>query len=462
MFKDRVSVNTPQSLQPRLTRPNKLKTGANDDLDDTVENPVIEISRDIFRLESDIRKLTIRVDKRLITKNIQDSLAHFRKNFDLYFESFKKPIDPDTIFTAGTNVATYGESVGHVLNRFSSLGFENRRLAQQIIQRSRSINSGLATKKDLFNAGLKTYNEADLPKVEKISESDTRIESKGAYKPFTAVYTENRARAEANTISTSEVEKSATPATKISDPAENKQAPVRRPAKTNESTPANSQALSEQLQKNRRHMQYFVANAKKAEAAYNARYKRIKQLHEDAVSKITEARAEVNTLRSQITANSVAKNFEQCAKEERINADFYRYSAFAYMLVFLTLMGYLFIETSAAGFDWVRSALRSVIALSLMIPFGYAAKESRNHRQQQHSYMKTAIELKTLAPFKANLPESKLASLREDVVQNGLKAETVGRSYSDYYLMKNFDLLSELNKKLDKDAKADAKVKKAS
>ena len=158
MFKDRVSVNTPQSLQPRLTRPNKLKTGANDDLDDTVENPVIEISRDIFRLESDIRKLTIRVDKRLITKNIQDSLAHFRKNFDLYFESFKKPIDPDTIFTAGTNVATYGESVGHVLNRFSSLGFENRRLAQQIIQRSRSINSGLATKKDLFNAGLKTYN----------------------------------------------------------------------------------------------------------------------------------------------------------------------------------------------------------------------------------------------------------------------------------------------------------------
>lgn len=461
MFKDRVSTNTPEQLQQRLTRPNKPISGANDDLGDTVENPVVEISRDIFRLESDIRKLTIRVDKRLITKNIQDSLAHFRKNFDLYFESFKTPTNPSAIFAAGTSVATYGESVGHVLNRFSSLGFENRRLAQQIIQRARAINNALATKKDHFTLGLENYNAADLPKVEKVSEETPKPKiaatnkAKPAPRPFSA-YAENVAHSPRPARATTQSKPEASPQSLESgiERAMENRATKAEPAPEADTTPDD-----ERLDKYRRHMQYFVANAKKAESAYNARYKKIKQLHEDAARKIRDTEAEVEDLKSRIASNSVAKSFEQCAEEERRNADFYRYSAFAYMGVFFILMGYLFIETSSAGFDWVRSTLRSLIALSLLIPCSYVAKESRNHRQQQHSYMKTAIELKALAPFKANLPESKLAPLREEVVQTGLKAENVNRSYMDYYLMKNFDLLSELNSKLDKNG---AEIKKAS
>ena len=446
MFKDHISTNTPEQLQQRLTRPNKPKTGANDDMDNTVENPVVEISRDIFRLESDIRKLTIRVDKRLITKNIQDSLAHFRKNFDLYFESFKTPTNPDAIFSAGTNVATYGESVGHVLNRFSSLGFENRRLAQQIIQRSRSVNNALATKKDHFTLGLDNYNEADLPRVEKASEenssSETSSRPKAVQKPFSA-YAENLTRSRATAPSKPE-------ASEKTDGANLARALAKQSTTHSEPSVKADHALNEQLEKNRRHMQYFIANAKKAEAAYSARYKKVKQLHNEAIQKINDAQTEVEELKSRIASNSVAKSFEQCAEEERSNANFYRYSAFAYMGVFFILMGFLFVETSSAGFDWVRTTLRSLIAFSLMIPCGYVAQESRNHRQQQHSYMKTAIELKALAPFKANLPESKLAPLREEVVQTGLKSESVGKSYTDYYLMKNFDLLNELNSKLDK------------
>ena len=437
MYKDNVSPSTPEQLQQRLTRPNKPSNVANDDLDEVVENPVVDISRDIFRLESDIRKLTVRVDKRLITKNIQDSIAHFRKNFDLYFESFKTPSNIDAIITAGTNVGTYGESVGHILNRFSSLGFENRRLAQQVIQKSRSINNSLATKRDRFILGLKNYKESDLPKVEKAtyvpeaSETTTEDQSFSAYAKNVA-----KTRASAKTKQTKE--------SFVEPVAERKPAlPKSQISKAHEN------ALNEQLEKSKRHMQYFVANAKKAEAAYKQRYQKIKQLHDEAVQEIDSSKLEIEKLKSNIANNSISKSFETAAEEERNNADFYRYATFGYMGVFFVLAGYLFIDVSSAGFDWVKTAMRSLLALTLMIPCSYVARESRNHRRQQHRYTQTALELKVLAPFKANLPESRLEPLKEEVIQNGLKSREVRGSYSDYYLMKNFDLLSELNRKLD-------------
>ena len=401
--------------QSELKHSQKSDSVANDDTDVIIDNPVVEVSRDIFRLEADIKTLSIRVDKRLMTKNIQISIGHFRKNYDAYFQAFKStPVDEKTVLSAGRHVATYGESVGHVLNRFSSLGFENRRLAQQIIQLARSINNTLATQKDLYLTGLKNYNQAEMPEiedrapVEPVPEQGQKTEDDEVH-AFDAL-----AKNLANAESLKEIDSSRKQEKYTSDSQSTSGILEQAVEKASGSsfkasvTPENK-ALMEQLEKRKRQFQALATRAKKSEAEQKQKYEALQQEHANALHQIELTRKVVQDLddsRAVEAEDAILERYEVAAEEERDSASFYRYSAFGYLAVFFSLASYLFIGISFAGFEWVKTTLRAGIALTLLVPFAYTAIEARMHRRQQHDYAKKALELKGLLLHRAKIAAS--------------------------------------------------------
>lgn len=398
MFKDLLPEPTPEQLKQQLTRPQYGRSGvANDDLDGGMENPVVEISRDIFKLDADIRRLTIRVDKRLITKSVQESLSKFKRYFELYFESFKTEDNGEAIISNGANTATYGESVGHILNRFSSLGFENRRLAQQIIQRSRSINSVLATKKSLFINGLENYDQSELPQVE--AKRSVATGSTGAAASSAALKPRGPFSAEQENVRLKRAKKSAENASsRTTVQPEEAEVPSRKQRlaedDTARSTQQNDAQVEELMKKNRQMVKHLMINAKKAEKAHEAKYQKIQQLHEEALNEVTQSKSKIEQLRAQANEHSISKDFLEYADEERKSADIYLYATLAYSGVFLLLVMYLFIETTTLGFEWVRTVVRSGLALAMLAPCGFVARESGRHRTEQHNYTRAALKHK--------------------------------------------------------------------
>ena len=433
MVKNQVS-STPNEQQQASHLGNSNNKVANDGSDEIIENPAVEVSRDVFRLDADIKTLTIRVDKRLITKNIQESLGHFRRNFDNYFEGFKSPVDQERVLSAGRNISTYGESIGHVLNRFSSLGFENRRLAQQIIQRSRSINNTLSTQKDGFLAGLKTCDASDLPSIETTpANANDESETQPEVDAFD-VLAKNLMEAESKEEQKPEPPASVPQARELQLPSETLSHAVDRSAdNTNAKAAAENKALQQQLAKRTRQIQALAARAKKSEDEQNERLQSVKAEYAKLAEEADQAKDTIKELReakdSEID-DEIIQEFDAIAEEEHRQANFYRYSAFGYLAVFLSLTSYLFIGVSFAGFDWVKTTVRALIACSLLAPFAYAARESKLHRQQQNCLTRDALKLKATGKQQSLL-------------------DSAGKSYADYQLMKNAGSVDNANKQAE-------------
>ena len=308
---------------------------------------------------------------------MRKSVSQFQESAQLYFEGFKTKNNAETIIRSGIDAAVQGEAIGHAFNRFNSLGFEARRLAQQIIKHSRSINTRLETKRDEFIRGLSNYQLEDLPKLERDMKLSELAES----------------RAKASNSSTLEEEPPTT--TTVKEP-KNKQASAKLSGSEQDSRTDKSQhqlkaKFKEELDQSKKRFEKLEAKTQQLTASYNSKLARLSSTHEETVTKLEKARKEIRLLEGREKQYSSSQSLQQTAEQEGKRADFYRYLSLGYLGIFFVVAIYLIAATTLSDYDSTKTLIRTILAVALLSPLIFVVRESFNHRKQQQSYMQKAF-----------------------------------------------------------------------
>jgi len=338
-----------------------------------LSNTVVTNSRELFRLQSDIRNLLTRADKRVIGNTLRQSLDEFQTNFQQYFEGFKRPNDPEAIIRSGLDATIHSEAIGHVFNRFNSLNYENRRIAQLIIKRSRSIHARLTDEKEQFIEGLANYRVEDIPKLER----DMRLSE----------------------LADSNVEMNSGEGLKFDKPLidpsnskpDNELKEKESAIKAGQAAKEKQSQLAKELKESRKRIQDLEEKSRKTAESYKNNLIKLSAKNDRAVKQLEVVQKEVLLHESKAEKYDKALSFEDVADQERKQANFYRYVALSYLGIFSAVILYLIIETVRVEFSNPKTVLLTVLSIALLSPIAFIIRESVNHRRQQHEYMHAAL-----------------------------------------------------------------------
>lgn len=119
------------------------------------------------------------------------------------------------------------------------------------------------------------------------------------------------------------------------------------------------------------------------------------------------------------------------------------------MLTIVVVVGYSFLETTSADFQWQKSLFRIVLAMLLSVPAAYLARESAKHREQQYRHLQTSLDLKTISPYIASLPDEEQHKIKSEVASRLFAARDFSKVSSDPYPINMHEIIMELLKKVD-------------
>lgn len=105
-------------------------------------------------------------------------------------------------------------------------------------------------------------------------------------------------------------------------------------------------------------------------------------------------------------------------------------------------------------------AARIAISLILSIPAAYLTRESAKHRQQHYRHRAAALDLATIDPFLASMPEDKRNELKLEIAKR-LFAQTEATPQAESYPINVQEILMALvqraNTETPKEAKKEGK-----
>ncbi|NRT55387.1 hypothetical protein [Sphaerotilus uruguayifluvii] len=142
---------------------------------------------------------------------------------------------------------------------------------------------------------------------------------------------------------------------------------------------------------------------------------------EEIIKNLHEKQKEINELVGVISGTAIAGSYEKSAAEEKDLAEITRRISVILMLIIVVIIGYSILETRSPEFDWKVSLTRVILSLTISIPATYLARESTKHRSKQHEYLRMSLDLKSITPYLASLPNEE---------QNKIKSEMADRIFA--------------------------------
>ena len=138
------------------------------------------------------------------------------------------------------------------------------------------------------------------------------------------------------------------------------------------------------------------------------------------INELLSKQSEVNELVGLISGTAVSGSYAKSAETEKQWADSTRNGSVFLMLTAVLIIGYSLLETATPHFEWQVGLFRLLFSLALSVPAVYLARESTKHRGQQYSYLRMSLDLQSITPYLASLPEAE---------QHRLKAEMASRLF---------------------------------
>jgi len=142
-----------------------------------------------------------------------------------------------------------------------------------------------------------------------------------------------------------------------------------------------------------------------------------KDLFDDGAKKVKTSQDAFTHLIGIATGEVLNIDYAKNAKREEEAADLTRYGALFFMALAITTLVYALFFEQHHEIDWQIISIRLFLAVALSIPAGYLARESIRHRGQQHSYLRTALNLQAITPFIASLPEEQQHALKSTMAE---------------------------------------------
>lgn len=137
------------------------------------------------------------------------------------------------------------------------------------------------------------------------------------------------------------------------------------------------------------------------------------QLVNELNTKLEEAKKIVSVIGNV----GVTGNYQALANSHKKTANFWRWTAIGFMIVFSILTIITIFQLGRSEFEWTRSLIRMVAAAALTYPATYASRESSKHRRLEFLNRKYELELASLNPFIELLEVDKQQEIKGKLVE---------------------------------------------
>ncbi|MDH2295349.1 hypothetical protein [Cobetia sp. 1AS1] len=172
-------------------------------------------------------------------------------------------------------------------------------------------------------------------------------------------------------------------------------------------------------------------------------------LYESSHAELIEKKRQVDDLLGVISERVISGNFEESAKIEEKQADWLRYAALTVMGIVVVIVAINYWSINDGEFDWRALLFRMAFITVLTIPAGYMARESGKHREKQYAYQQTSLDLKSIDPYIAPLPDAHKHKIKSEMASRLFVAREKGEQSNDSLPVNAHDLLAEIIKKID-------------
>ena len=167
------------------------------------------------------------------------------------------------------------------------------------------------------------------------------------------------------------------------------------------------------------------------------------------IEDLEKKREEINGLVGIVSGTAVAGNFAQSADAEKFWANVTRAGSVLLMIIVACIIGYSLYETGKPHFDWQTALFRLIFSLALSVPAAYLARESTKHRHQQYVYLRTSLDLQSINPYLASLPEEDQHKLKTEVANRIFGGKDSAQIQSDSYPINVHEIIMALVSKIE-------------
>ncbi|MEP0356751.1 hypothetical protein [Paraglaciecola sp.] len=203
------------------------------------------------------------------------------------------------------------------------------------------------------------------------------------------------------------------------------------------------------LSENESRISLIGEKAKEVEQNVEEKLDAIQKAYDDSINIISEKQEQIDSLLSHASGKTVAGDFDKSAVDEKSMADNLRFAAIFCMTLIVLVVGYSFWETTTDSFNLFNSLFRVVLAIFLSVPAAYLARESAKHREQQYIHLQTSLDLKSITPYLASLPEDKQHLLKIDIAKRIFGPKNFSKENTDSYPINTHELILEILKKFE-------------
>lgn len=355
-----------------------------------IVNDSVEI---IFKLHEKISKLKEYLSGKEISAQLEDAFKSFDNVIKQYNQAIENNLDMEARLNSVFAVSVYGQIIAQNLHTMTFLGKSTKDLGAEILSESQVLRDKVVNRKVVYNP-----------------EENVNITIPQNYSNDKPNEVENNLKS-------------------IIDDHN-----------------LHDQRIKKALSENESRISLLDSSLKKVEDSVAAELKKVKQLYEDTLAKLTEKDTQMDNLLGLNAGKAIASDFEISAKDERDMANYLRWGSLFIMLLIIVIVGYTFYETTADDFKWENSIFRISLTFLLSIPAAYLARESAKHRTQQYSHLQTSLDLKAITPYIASLPEEEQHKLKIEMANRIFASKDFSEVSKDPYPLDTQKIIMELIK----------------
>lgn len=199
-------------------------------------------------------------------------------------------------------------------------------------------------------------------------------------------------------------------------------------------------------------LESIEVHANEMEDALDDRLMAIDDLIADATTQINSEKDKLFELIGITAQGKISGTYKDNAESELRFANILRICSIVCLVFVVGLVGFASYEAAQTDFNWQQSLFRVALALLITVPAAYLAKESTKHREQGNYYLKTALDLNSIDPFIASLPEEQQCQIKAEVAKNlftSPSTATPASSATNTFPLDNQALLMALINKID-------------
>ncbi|EHH2561667.1 hypothetical protein J7X25_004549 [Vibrio parahaemolyticus] len=359
-----------------------------------MESVLIEIDDMVSELRELVDGLTIYIEDKPVSKQVRDGVSSFLQHLTEYSKVSQED-DIDKLTSSAKAVAIYGLSIGQGIAKLKDVDSQMASIGDELVSKSTKF-------KNLIENSPLEYQSLKL---------DNSLKNDAEVTSFKSVKTNLK---------------------KLSD-----------------SHLQHDQRIKKLLSENDLRITELNDRVSKIDDTANAEIANVTELYKQALEDVESKNKQIDDILGHVSGRAISGDYEESAAEEKKMANWLRYASLACMLTIVVVVGYSFLETTSADFQWQKSLFRIVLAMLLSVPAAYLARESAKHREQQYRHLQTSLDLKTISPYIASLPDEEQHKIKSEVASRLFAARDFSKVSSDPYPINMHEIIMELLKKVD-------------